>query len=250
MAQDMGQLGVSTGELDRLQKVLGGVSEGTENTGEKAEDASIKIAKSAQNITNAILGTAYSIEDWEKDVTGAFDSVLNEFSSFVVDLATGADVTFEDMLKNMAKKMLEFATQILVLKPILEWFQSWLKGTYGIGQASGFGDLARVALGSIGRPIAMATGGVISEPVLGIGAKSKSSYLIGEAGPEVVKPMGQAQSSAGGGANNININISAVDSRSVTQLMRDNPQAITGPITEALASGDRGLTSAIRTGIS
>jgi hypothetical protein len=41
------------------------------------------------------------------------------------------------------------------------------------------------------RPITMAQGGVINEPVVGRGQRSGRAYLMGEQGPEVVKPMPQ-----------------------------------------------------------
>jgi tape measure domain-containing protein len=46
--------------------------------------------------------------------------------------------------------------------------------------------------------------------------------------------------------NNITINISAVDSKSLIDLLRDNPDAITVPLSEALSVGDRGLINSIR----
>jgi hypothetical protein len=39
------------------------------------------------------------------------------------------------------------------------------------------------------RPIAMAKGGIINEPIVGRGQRTGRQYLMGEAGPEVVSPM-------------------------------------------------------------
>jgi len=51
----------------------------------------------------------------------------------------------------------------------------------------------------------MAEGGVIDEPVMGIGQRTGQRYLMGEAGPEVVSPMTQAGND-GAMAGNISIN--------------------------------------------
>lgn len=216
----------------KMNKVIEDVKEATEELEETA-------GKTAEDIQKIFDDSAYTLEEWQKDVTATFEDVLGEFTSFLSDLATGADVTFGDMLKNMAKKMLDFATEMLIIKPMLMWFSTWMKDMGGEG-----GGIAASILGMLGKPTAMADGGIISEPVLGIGARSKSSYLIGEAGPEAVVPLGGGGS--GGGVNNVNVTINALDSKSVADLMRDNPQAITGPLVEAIKGGDRGLASSLR----
>lgn len=65
----------------------------------------------------------------------------------------------------------------------------------------------------------MQYGGVISEPVLGLGLASGSRYLLGEAGAEVVMPI-----SGGGGGVVVNLNITMnvtkeVDARQVISII-------------------------------
>lgn len=50
--------------------------------------------------------------------------------------------------------------------------------------------------------VKMASGGVITEPIVGIGRESGRKYLLGEAGPEIVAPLG----AAAGAAIKINVN--------------------------------------------
>lgn len=108
-----------------------------------------------------------------------------------------------------------------------------IKGLTGaISGASGGGwDFATWDSGGY---IGMASGGIINEPVLGIG-KSGQSYLFGESGPEMVTPAG-----AGGGGT-VNININAVDAASFYQLANRNPGAIIGPLMNQMQKGNNSL---------
>lgn len=229
----LGTLGI---DLGNLKKTVAAVNEATTEVGDGLKEQEDNIKKLTDN-------SKATLEAWEDEVTSAFKSVLNEFTSFVSDLATGVDVSFTKMINNMAKGILDFAMEMLVVKPLLDWFRTWLKD---INSGGGGGGIVASILGMLGKPTAMADGGIINEPVLGIGAHSKSGYLIGEAGPEAVVPLGNGGGSSGGGTNNINVTINALDSKSVSELMRDNPQAITGPLVEAIKGGNRGLASSLR----
>jgi hypothetical protein len=57
----------------------------------------------------------------------------------------------------------------------------------------------------------MASGGLITEPIMGIGQNTGRGYLMGEAGPERITPgTGQAGGTGGGNTFNITINASGV----------------------------------------
>ena len=91
-------------------------------------------------------------------------------------------------------------------------------------------------------PKAHAAGGIIPEPVWGIG-RSGQAYTFAENGPETVVPgVGGTQASAG----TVNIVINAVDARSFADLTRKNPGAIVGPVIDALNQGNLGLRNSIR----
>ncbi len=183
-------------------------------------------------------------EAWEESVVGALGGVLSDFTSLVSGLATGADVSFSKMINSMSAKILEFSTTMLVVRPILEWFDSWLKGVTGGVSPGGF---ASSLLGAFGLK-KFARGGIITEPVIGVGTKSGGGYLLGEAGPEAVTPIGGGEKASRGAP--INITINAIDSKSFADTMRENPDAIIGPIVDAVARGDRGLSSAMRMAVS
>jgi len=51
-----------------------------------------------------------------------------------------------------------------------------------------------------------ATGGIISEPVLGVGRRTGQMYSIAESGPEQVSPLGEG----GGGPVNVTFNVNGV----------------------------------------
>jgi len=52
---------------------------------------------------------------------------------------------------------------------------------------------------------AFAAGGIISEPVAGIGQNTGAGYLIGEAGPEEVRPLGKGGGNAGVVVHTLNV---------------------------------------------
>lgn len=207
-----------------------------------------EIKKKKEDIQEKMVGgTQDMVDDWVKEMTSGFQTVANEFTKFVVDLATGADVSLKDLLSNMSQKLLTFVTELLVMKPIMDWLAGWLTGISGQGAKlnvfeTAFAAAFRMPKLASPAPKAMAAGGIINEPVVGVGMRTKGAYMIGEQGPEAVVPMDQM----GGKASNVNVTINALDSRSVTELLSENPQAIMGPLVEAINNGDRGLSSSLR----
>jgi hypothetical protein len=71
-------------------------------------------------------------------------------------------------------------------------------------------------------------------------------------GTEAVVPLPNGRSipiePTGGGpmGGTLNVNIQAVDSQSITDLMARNPQAITGPFIEQMQLGNRNLISTMQ----
>lgn len=178
---------------------------------------------------------------WGNTIAVARD-VMETFQGFIVDFALGVKVSFKDMVDAVGRRILEFTTQVLIVEPIIRSFMELLKG-YSTG---GGGVLGSILSGLAPDMASFAGGGVISEPVFGVGAKSNKGYMIGEAGPEVVIPADEFSGLGKGGSTNINLTINAVDSKSVTDLLRTNPQAVTIPLVEALSAGDKGLAASIR----
>jgi hypothetical protein len=199
-----------------------------------------QVNKEEQEFINDVMQEQFE-RRWGDTISVATD-VMETFQGFLVDFALGVKVSFKDMVDAIGRRILEFTTQVLIVEPIIRAFMELLKG-FGTGGGGLMGSLFR---GLAPDMTAFAGGGVISEPVFGVGAKSNKGYMIGEAGPEVVIPADEFGSLSKGGASNINLTINAVDSKSVTELLRTNPQAVTIPLVEALSAGDRGLASSIR----
>lgn len=235
---------------DKHKTISKEVVEATVQTAEEIIETERKLAEDRKRIhDNMNADTKESIDAWRDTVNKSMESVASEFTNLVTGLATGADVSVGKMLESMAVKLLDFTTTMLVVRPVLEWFKTWLTDVSQPGAAGGAGGWsflfkalgASVSASAPAPDTAMADGGIINEPVVGIGLKSNSSYLLGESGPEAVVPTG-----AMGGGSNVSVNISAVDSKSVTDLMRRNPQAIIGPLVKAMNGGDRGLSTSMR----
>lgn len=89
------------------------------------------------------------------------------------------------------------------------------------------------------RPSA-AEGGVFSGPRSGFPATLHGTEAV------VPLPNGRAIPVEGGGGGTLNVNIQAVDSQSIVELMARNPQAVLGPMIEQMQLGDRNLISTIQ----
>lgn len=219
----------------------------------KATDALILKVKETSGLEVAALNKVL-LASIEKDFQTEFGSllsltksVMSDFSSFMVDFAMGTKVSFKEMIDSMLRKILEFTTQLLVIEPILLSFQSYLRNIFkGEGAAGGIGGLLSGLFGALSGGKLFAKGGMITEPVIGFGTQSKTGYMLGESGPEAVIPADLLTAGGGGSQPPVNITINALDSKSLTELMRENPQAVTAPIIASLSSGDRALSSSIR----
>lgn len=102
---------------------------------------------------------------------------------------------------------------------------------------------------------AFADGGWIKEPVVGVGLRSGGRYSFAENESELVMNQSQVRASSARPSSSapqasattpISITIIAADAQSITDMMRRNPQAVLGPLNEALQRGDRGLISNMR----
>jgi tape measure domain-containing protein len=252
-----GALGISSGGVGGYVRALETIKDAVEETIDETKGLTEEqIQDQVKSIREDLFGNmSKEAIRWSKEMASNFNGVLNEFNSFLVKFASGADVTFKDLINNIGIQILNLTTKLLVLQPILVGISNAFANIYkgSLDSEGGPGFLLNFASKVFGMPAPSlkaenkyADGGIINEPVFGIGAKSKSSYLIGEAGPEAVVPADQM----GGGGANVTVNIKALDSKSVASLLKSNPQAITGPIVSAIQKGDRGLTSSLRMAVS
>ena len=84
------------------------------------------------------------------------------------------------------------------------------------------------------------TGGTLPEDIYGFG-QSGNAYNLHKG--ETVVPAGEG---GGSGGQQVNVNIFAADAKSFSDMAKRNPQAIIGPIKEALNYGDMDLRNAVR----
>jgi molecular chaperone GrpE (heat shock protein) len=144
---------------------------------------------------------------------------------------------FSDILKGLADDITRMMVRETVTKPLGNFISGAIGGLFGGGSGGG---------GSVG----MATGGIISEHIVGVGLSTGTNYEFGERGPETVTPgigSGGSGDSSGGGNTN-QIYIYAADSKSFDDMCRRNPNSIIGPIEEGLRLGNRGLKNSLRNG--
>jgi hypothetical protein len=177
-------------------------------------------------------------------------SSLEKFTDKIASSSFDIKAAFKELVDSLIQDLVRLALKQVVVDNLMGGFESML-GKPGGDSGGGFlGGLLGGLVGGAKSMLGFAEGGVINEPVVGVGTKSGSGYTIGEEGPEAIVPLKNAGGgnvkNAGGGGNVVNINISAVDSKSLTELMANNPGAITGPIVNALNNGDRGLSMALK----
>jgi len=192
-------------------------------------------------------------------------------SQAIMDFSQGAKVSFSDLFMSLIADLQRLVFEIAVIEPILAKFGDFLRKSFATSPSSGAAGLTGI-LGPIFSGVksimGFAKGGIINEPIAGVGVGSGQGYSFGEKGPEVITPLDKfiknikpvtvnvenkqesfrrdTGVSASAQPQNVNITINAVDSKSVLELMTQNPQAVVTPIIESLQLGDRGLTAALR----
>jgi len=112
--------------------------------------------------------------------------VFESIGTALADGEAGWDA-FKDAAKGAIASVLEMIARQLIIKAIAAIPNFALAATFSAGAAAAY-----VAAGAVR---AMAGGGVIDEPVMGVGQKTGQRYLLGEAGPEEVRRFGGGSSS-------------------------------------------------------
>lgn len=215
-------------------------------------------------------------EDFQDRFGMVIDTVANatrRVSQTIIDFSLGAKVSFTDLFKSIIADLQRLVFEIAVIEPILAKFGDFLRKSFATSPAAGGAGLSGILgpiLAGVKSVFGFAKGGVINEPIAGVGLGSGRGYTLGEKGPEVITPLNEfidkikpvsvniensarptqqstrPDEAVSAPPPNINITINAVDSKSVLDLMQQNPQAVVTPIIESLQLGDRGLTAALR----
>ena len=171
---------------------LGGMTPGTAKAGSMKggiQDAFRGVPQEMMNDVNMMMGAAEAgIQNManvlRKSMSGAWEDIFGEANSL-----------FEQLLQSVFVGMTSILGQIAS--------QYAVGGLFSLlSFIPGFGGLSAIAGKLMGG--GMAGGGVIREPVLGMGLRSGRSYALGERGPERVTPLGRV-SGGGSGDNTANI---------------------------------------------
>lgn len=220
------------------------------------ETANLEIQQAQNNYYEEAAAAAQAAAEeeeriWEQEhqvLLGVLGAGAGALSTFFDEVFTDTGNAFQNFFTNLIDEIYKVVIELMVIKPIMKSITEAFKGGGGGGGffESLLGGISSVFGGGGAPAMAFAGGGVINEPVVGVGAYSGSRYMLGEGGPELVTPLGA--SAAGGGAQ-YNITIQAMDTQSASDFMQRNPSAILGPVTSALQRGNKGLLGALRSTI-
>lgn len=203
--------------------------------------------------------TAKTFDYMEEMSKGTAQNMQSNFSNLFFDAAKGELNTFSDywtafsnsLLRTWSDVMSKILAQYLYGMKFMRGESGKMGGVFGalvsgvstaISGYSGGGYSGLKPGGGAGSwdVKSYQHGGLISEPVFGVGRSGKA-YSFAETGPEYVTPeqgLGKLEP--------ITVNIIAADSQSITDMMRRNPQAVVGPFMDQLKKGNQGLRSALK----
>lgn len=167
------------------------------------------------------------------------ERALHGFTEAIHTIIVDGTLDFKEFSKKIIADMTDIALEILVVIPLLNALRDALSGV-----SSGYSSMSKGFLSG-------GHGGKLSSGLfegLASGSRSASEFSSSLLPSRDSNSQRSNSSSLGDtqNGNTINIAISALDSKSLVDLMKSNPQAITAPISEALSVGDKGLIQSIR----
>lgn len=137
------------------------------------------------------------------NMVAAKDGVILMFAKvteFFVDLPSHLASAFKSLVGAIGGVVVGLGKAIAgAIGSVVSHIGDYLSGavhSIGSGISSGAGDVGHFFKGLL---FGGAQGGIISEPILGFGTKTGSSYLFGEAGKEMLMPMSGGTPLPGGG---------------------------------------------------
>jgi lambda family phage tail tape measure protein len=164
----------------------------------------------------------------------------------IVEFCMNGKASFTDMANSIIRDILRIAVRQSITGPLAGMAMGALGSLFGGGGQTG----VNIGQASMVEGYGMASGGIINRPTF-VGAANGMPVIGGEAGAEGVLPLTRlpggdlgVKSSGGGGGATI-INISAVDAQSFGDMCRRNPQAILGPVQDAMRD-NTGLRQTMR----
>jgi len=181
--------------------------------------------------------------------------------------STGAK-SFGDIAMDVLKSIASEIVRMSVAKPAASFLSGFLTnlvtgaatgaatsgGSTSSFSASGGYWNSHSAKGNVfsGAGISAYSGSVVSQPT---SFYANGGNVMGEAGPEAILPLKRGASgklgveTTGGQeqAQNVTVQIQAVDAKSFADLTKRNPGAIVGPILQAMQAGNQGLRATMKT---
>lgn len=182
----------------------------------------------------------------------------NTFGDMLNDILWKSDTTFKDILRSFGQMITRMIIQTQLIEPLFgpKGFMTSLvsnvfSGIFG-GAGGGFGT-ATIGGQTFGYApgFAYANGGIINRPTVFPMANGNIG-LAGEQGTEGILPLKRNASgdlgviSQNGMPANLNVTIYAMDSKSINDTMKREPNAIIAPLIDQLKGGNRSLLSTLR----
>jgi hypothetical protein len=149
------------------------------NLGNASEAAAQKGEQSFRKMGEGILTVGRSAEVVEKDLSRFQTMMADRMTGSLMDFIDGTK-TAEEAFGDFAQKTIRWLGEMAIKRTLLSGMSSLFSG---IGGAS--------TTGATGAVMGFAEGGMITEPILGVGANTGRAYSFAERGPEMVTPMGK-----------------------------------------------------------
>jgi len=165
------------------------LGEYTEEQAKLAEQLNkLKLNKLAEELDK----TGKMMKEMAKDIAQNMERAFEDFFFNAMNLKFGDMVdNFTDAIQKMFARLLASGLMKVIAG------ESWEEGIFGgmfgkifSGGGGGGGESFTPTAGTGEWTYHFASGGVINEPVVGVGQRSGRGYIMGEAGPEAVVPLG------------------------------------------------------------
>ena len=188
-------------------------------------------SKGAGGDINSFVGSA---KDLYSGLLGDKTDIVNQTTSGLINLSKTATDTVSTFV-NLQNSGSDLTNSFLNNASSLA--QSF--GNIGSGFFSGGGGNSILTTLFSGASESFGEGGVISEPVFGVGLNSGRNYAFGEKGqPELVSPMTSVKTKGGSVDSQsnvyVNFHINAIDSKSGTEFLLKHSPIIEGTVSKAL----------------
>jgi len=144
------------------------------------------------------------IESFSRSVVGSFATTFGSMMTKVVEGTATIWAAFKEAGKAAIAAVLEALGQMAIVKAALalaEAIGAWprfAKMAASAAAALKFTAAAALAYGAAGAVRGLEFGGLITEPVVGRGTQTGTTYAIAEKGPEYVSPPGERGEESGG----------------------------------------------------